>query len=201
MAVCLPEPPVTVPVHVLKFQYPQPLVSRDAQLVGTTSFKGVESIVNLNGDKTKATLAHGSSRRINEAECFKHHSRRAESHLMTVWFTFAAFCLWLEVLLLAAHWPPLATVISVSPLVWVVLLRVCVALRSTVPERRLLQAARARLTPVGRVSVSGRVLRVPVAGRISERLIGEFPVVSRGGFYGALTRVSVRYVPGLTPTR
>lgn len=53
MAVCLTEPPVTVPIHVFKFQYPQPLISRDGQLVGTTSFEGVEGIVNLNGEELK----------------------------------------------------------------------------------------------------------------------------------------------------
>lgn len=68
--------------------------------------------------------------------------------------------------------PPRATGISVSPLLRVLLFRVSVALlRSTVPERRLLQAARARVAPVVRVSVAGRVLGVSVAGGISERLI------------------------------
>lgn len=120
---------------------------------------------------------------------------------MTVWFTFAAFCLWLDVLLLAVHRPPLATVVSVSPLVGVVLFRGSIALRLAVPKRRLLQAARVRVTTVVRVSVTGRVLRVSVAGRISERRIWEFPVASRRGFYGALTRISVRHIPGLTPMR
>lgn len=68
--------------------------------------------------------------------------------------------------------PPRATGISVPPLLWVLLFRVSVALlRSTVPERRLLQAAGAGVAPVVRVSVAGRVLRVSVAGGISERLI------------------------------
>lgn len=49
----LAQPPFAVAVHVLELQYPQPLVGRDAQFIGTAGVEGVESVEKLQTNEQK----------------------------------------------------------------------------------------------------------------------------------------------------
>lgn len=135
------------------------------------------------------------------------------------WFWFW-FRLRLDVLISGVRRPLLATIISISPLVWTVAF-VCVSipLWAVVSEWRirlrlrevwhLLLAAPTSITRIVHISVIAwmpvRRLCVSVTGRVSVWLVWELPAVwgiSGRGVYGvALTgRVRVGYISVVTPT-